>query len=83
MNSDQTNEAPTSIYHGQIHAVAIPDSSQFVTTKWVGVWVGACRDSVEDDVANGNDVVVIGRSDTASAKAWAVVCEVACVSLRA
>ena len=54
-----------------------------MSTQGVFVRIRAFRYSIKGEVADGYNVVGVGRGDTAGTKSSAVVGEIACVTLRA
>ncbi len=73
----------TSIHDLEIHApIPIhlriePRSSDLKTAKRIGVRIRALGRCVEEDMADGADVVAVGGGDAAGAEGGGVVCEVA------
>ena len=54
-----------------------------MAAKRVCIRVGALGDSVKGKVADGYNVVGVGRSDAASTESRTVVSEITCIGLRA
>ncbi len=71
VNSHELDRAavirPTSIYHCQIDAVAISNGSDLVATQWIGIGIGALRESIKGIVTDRHDIVVVLCNNTTCA----------------
>lgn len=73
----------TSVYYLQVYAPlriypCIKSSSpDHKATKRVGIWIRTFGDSIEDDVADGTNIVTIGRGNPTGTQTWCVVSQVA------
>lgn len=71
----------TSIDNSQVNAVSISHGPELVFAERIGIWVRASRCSVEDKVADRDDIVVVGGGNSTSAKTSAIVGQITDVGL--